>query len=93
MRKNIFTGKKFYLLQEPLESRFLGFWHQSSKSGKVDDRIFLLEEAIKEETARLAKLDEQLGQTGDTRTQPGVGHVSASVIPTHRDFTDKQEHA
>ena len=84
--------KEVYFLQETLQSRFLGFWHQSSKSGKVDDKIFLLEEAIKEETARLAKLDEQLGQTGDTRTQPIMGHISASITATHGDFSDKQEH-
>lgn len=57
----------------------------------MDERIFLLEEAIKEETAQLAKLDEQLGQTEDTRTQSSVGHVSASVTISHGDFSNMQE--
>ena len=51
-----------------------------------------MEEAIKEETAQLAKLDEQLGQTEDTRTQSGMGHVNVSTTTTHGDFSNMQEH-
>ena len=58
----------------------------------MEEEILLLEEAIKEEMAQLAKLDEQLGQTEDTRTQFSVGHGNVSTTTTHGDFSNMQEH-
>ena len=68
-------------LQEAFQRHFLGFWHRYSKSGEVGVRVVLLEEAIKEEEGKLAKLDEQLDQTRDPqRTHPSPEHASDSVV-------------
>ena len=63
-----------------MQERFLNFWHRSSETVKWDMEIVVLEDAIREEKAKIAELDEELLKCGVKVDTGPAKHDSHAVL-------------
>ena len=65
----------------------MNFWHRSSETVKWDMEIVVLEDAIREEKAKIAELDEELLKAG-VKLDTGPASVTAQQSDSHSMLED-----